>query len=223
MYAASDRTNQTRRITLGVLAVAVVVTGTAGGCADTNGGPDPQAPSSVASQPFSTPPTVSWPFGSPTSPTQATAATALPAGVSVDRASADSVALAAVRIWYGWDTTRDTSPYDAALRAGPLMSPGCRARLTATPPTGSPGNYWTQLALVHAKARLGGGDVRFGFEDRPRDTASSAVRIVTVTQRFQADTPTPPRRYVVTVALVSRAGQWSVGNADTNQCGVMPR
>ncbi|MFC9982686.1 hypothetical protein [Gordonia sp. NPDC127522] len=220
MSAVSDNTIHRRFAAASLLAV-VTAAGLAG--CSTPDRVEPQGPSSVAPQPFSTPPTVSWPFAPPTSPTQANAPTKLPAGVSVDRSSADSVALAATRIWYGWDTTRDRSPYDAALRAAPLMAEECRTRLTATPPTGSPGNYWTQLALVHATAQLGPGDVRFGFEDRPPDTDARAVRIVTVTQRFRADRPVPPRRYVVTVQLTARAGQWSLGNPDTDQCGVRPR
>ncbi|WP_020171092.1 hypothetical protein [Gordonia polyisoprenivorans] len=223
MSAASNDTQQQTSTLLIGLSVVMTALIAAGCAADEPNQAGDGNPSTVASQPFSTPPTVSWPFGTPTVPTSQVPPTALPEGITVDRRNPDSVALGAARIWYGWDTTRDQSPYAAALRTAPLMVPECRSRLAGQPPTGSPGDYWTQLALVHAKARLTADDVRLGAEDRPADSPGRAVRIVTVTQRFEADRPTPPRRYVVMMSLTSRSGTWYLGNPETGDCGVRPR
>ncbi|ASR05605.1 hypothetical protein GCWB2_24170 (plasmid) [Gordonia rubripertincta] len=221
--SAASNSNRQRTNTMLVSASVVLTALIAAGCSANEPDRSTDGPSSVASQPFSTPPTVSWPFGPPTVPTSRVPPSALPAGITVDHRNPDSVALAAARVWYGWDTTRDRSPYEAALRTAPLMAAECRSRLAGSPPTGSPGDSWTQLALVHAKARLGADDVRLGSEDRPADSRGRAVRIVTVTQRFEADRPTPPQRFVVMMSLTSRNGTWYLGNPETGDCGVKPR
>lgn len=187
--------------------------------------PPPQGPSSVAPVPFSTPSTVSWPFAAPTQQASVTAPTTLPAGIEVDRRSAEAVALGAARIWFGWDTTTDRSPYEAAVRTAPLMTAQCAQKLTASPPAGSPGQDWTNLALIHARAVIGPADVAIGSEERPADTATSAVRIVTVRQPFVADRPVTARRYVVTVTMSRPDGTagWSVGDSAATQCGVVRR
>ncbi|MDR2279332.1 MAG: hypothetical protein LBE07_00610, partial [Gordonia sp. (in: high G+C Gram-positive bacteria)] len=116
---------------------------------------DTEETSTLPPAPFTSPTDVdTWSFPVPSRPTTPTAPTALPDGITVDRSSADSVALAAATVWFSWDTTTDTSPYAAALRATPLMGPKCRAQTLASAPQGSPGADWTALARVHAKARV---------------------------------------------------------------------
>lgn len=223
MYAAfTEHTRPRRRVVIAALvgwgALALAACGT-------TSPPPAQGPSSVAPVPFSTPSTVSWPFPAPTQQASATAPTTLPAGITVDRRNADAVALSAARIWFGWDTTVDRSPYEAAVRTAPLLTATCAQKLTASPPTGSPGQDWTSLALIHARAVIGPADVAIGSEEHPADTATSAVRIVTVRQPFTADRPVAARRYVVTVTM-SRPDQgdrWSVGDSAATQCGVVRR
>lgn len=222
MYAALDERRGSvtcRSVVATALAMLVVA-----GCSTTV--PDgPPGPSSVAPQPFSTPSTVSWPFPPPTQQASTVAPSRLPAGVTVNRADPGSVARSAARVWFGWDTTRDRSPYAAAVRTVPLMTAGCARQLTSSPPAGSPGQEWTDLALVHARAVITEQDVALGSEDRPADTGTSAVRIVTVRQRFVADRPVEERRYVVTVTMSrpSRGGVWAVGDSMATACGVVRR
>lgn len=203
---------------LAVLAAAFAVVAVAG-CASTNEGSDSgQASSSPA--PFTTPSTESWAFPPPTSPSQASVPPSLPDGVSVDRSSADSVALAAAKIWYEWDTTRDTSPYDAALRASPLMGPTCQKMMVASAPQGGAGNDWTELARVRARAQV---EVGMGSEERPADSRDRASRIVTITQAFTAQKPIPVRHLAAMVVLTRTAGQWQIGSPSTHTCGLVTR
>ena len=177
-----------------------------------------QVPTSGA--PFTMPSTESWPFPVPSAPPKPSAPRSLPAGVDVEWANADSVAIAAAKIWFGWDTTRDTSPFDAALRASPLMTSGCQDRMIASAPTGGPGDDWTTLARAHARADV---TAALGSEDRPPDRGERATRIVGVTQRFTADTRIPDRHVAAMVVLTRTDGRWLVGDINNGTCGVVAR
>ena len=172
--------------------------------------------------PFTEPTTTSWPMAPQQPSTSAVAPSALPAGVAVDFADPTSVALAAARVWFGWDTTADTSPYQAALRTAPLLTDRCVKRLTASPPAGSPGQEWTALASVHARARV---DTAMGSEDQPPDSDNRAVRLVTVTQNWNADRPTASRRVIAQVSLAKNRqdGRWQVTSDSEGRCGVVTR
>lgn len=201
------------------VAATIAATSVIAGCGTS--GQDSESPSSTPSPtPFTMPSTESWPFPAPSGPTSASAPRDLPPGVSVDRASADSVALAAARVWFGWDTTRDRSPYDAALRTAPLMGSACQEQIVASAPQGGAGEDWTRLARVHAKATV---DAGLGSEERPPDKGDRATRIVGVTQEFRADKPVQPRHLAVMVVLTRTAGAWAVGSPSTGTCGLVQR
>ncbi|MBT0568625.1 hypothetical protein [Williamsia sp. CHRR-6] len=140
--------------------------------------------------------------------------------MTVDRADPSSVGVAAARIWLGWNTITDRSPFDAAVRATGLMTRRCAQRITATPPTGSPDADWTALARVHARAQT---RAAIGSEERPADTATVAVRVIAVTQSFIADTPLPDRHPVVVVTMTRDGAGWSVTDDGRHGCGVVTR
>lgn len=215
-----------KRIRCSVTLALVAVAATACGFGDSAEAPHPSnTASTIATQslPAFTPPvTTTWDLPPQQFSTAANAPTRLPAGTTVDRSDPTSVALAAAQIWFGWDTTADTSPYQAALRTAPLLTDKCVARLTSSPPAGAPGQDWTALALVHARAQV---DAEVGAEDQPRDSQDRAVRLLTVTQRWIADKPTPPRRVIAQVALAKdrQDGQWAVTSDADGRCGVVIR
>lgn len=191
------------------------------------GAPDDRSARSTTmatqSLPAFTPPTAtSWDLPPQQPSTSASVPSSLPAEVSVDRLDPTSVALAAAWIWFGWDTTADTSPYQAALRTAPLLTGACAKRLASSPPTGSPGQDWTDLAIVRARARV---EAQLGAEDQPRDGDSRAVRLVAVTQRWDATAPVAPRRVIAQIALIKTRsdGQWSVTSDSEGRCGVVTR
>ncbi|ORM35517.1 hypothetical protein BFL43_09355 [Williamsia sp. 1135] len=171
---------------------------------------------------FTPPATTSWGLAPQQPSTSAALPSALPPGVVVDRLDPTSVALAAARVWFGWDTTTDTSPYQAALRAAPLLTDACAKRLASSPPTGSPGQDWTDLATQRAQARV---DAQLGAEDQPSDSESRAVRLVAVTQRWDATAPVAPRRVIAQIALIKTRsdGRWSVTSDAEGRCGVVTR
>ena len=57
----------------------------------------------------------------------------------------------------------------------------------------------------------------------PADTATTAVRIVTVTQAFTADQPIPTRQTVATVTMTRENGRWAVTDDGQHGCGVVTR
>lgn len=222
MSADSDR--KTTRIhvlsaVVGVAAAAAVLTACSSADDTTSSTTSPSV-ATVSLPPFTAPSVQSWPGRSATYPTPPPIPPTLPNGVAANRADPTSVALAAARIWFGWDTVTDRSPYDAAVRSTPLMTQRCAQRITATPPIGSPDADWTSLARVHARAQT---TVAIGSEERPADTASFAVRVVTVTQTFTADRAVPDRHPVAVVTMTRDSAGWSVTDDGQHGCGVVTR
>lgn len=168
-------------------------------------------------------PTTTTPFVTPTKTTSRVPATppstpvsapsALPAEVAdVDREDPDAVAEAAARIWYSWDTTVDLSPYDARLRAVPLLDEDLSASIRSYPPIAGPGADWLDLTAKNAHLVVGDDDVQLASETGgPADTDTSASRLLTVTQRVSTpDGPLPDRSMVVAVVMVHGPDGWRV-------------
>ena len=214
--SAPNTTRWVASVVAGIAALGVIA-----GCGSGPTTPvQPSASATVSLPPFTPPSVQTWPGRSATSPTPPPVPSALPAGITVDRTNPDSVALAAARIWFGWNTVTDRTPYDAAVRTTPLMTSQCAQRISATPPIGSPDADWTALARVHARAVA---TAAIGAEERPADTATTAVRIVTVTQAFTADRPLPTRQTVATVTMTRTGGRWAVTDDGQHGCGVVTR
>ncbi|WP_150116656.1 hypothetical protein [Williamsia herbipolensis] len=221
MSADSDlKTTRTR--TWGAVVGVAVAAAALAACSgtDTTGQDKSSAVATVSLPPFTPPSVQSWPGRSATFPTPPPVPSALPRGVRANRADPSSVATAAARIWFGWDTVTDRSPYEAAVRATPLMTQRCAQRITATPPTGSPDADWTALARVHARVQA---TATIGSEERPADSATTAVRVVAVTQEFTADKPLPDRHPVAVVTMTRDSAGWSVTDDGQHGCGVVTR
>ncbi|MGY4102035.1 hypothetical protein ACW2Q0_21165 [Nocardia sp. R16R-3T] len=137
----------------------------------------------------------------------------LPAEIGpVDQTSIDAVAVAVARIWYGWDTTRDLDPHDAKLRAVPLLEPRLAQLLRDYPPIAGPGADWLDLTARSAVLTVPADGVRPGVEaGAPADTATSATRLLEITQKVSTpDGPLPDRHLVVGLALVKIGADWRV-------------
>ncbi|PXX53896.1 hypothetical protein DFR70_12617 [Nocardia tenerifensis] len=142
----------------------------------------------------------------------------IPAEIGVvDQTSVDAVAAAVARIWYGWDTTRDLTPHDAKLRAVPLLEPRLAQLLRDYPPIAGPGADWLELTARSAVLSVPADGVRPGVEaGAPADTATSAVRLLEITQTVSTpDGPLPDRRLVVGLALVKVGAEWRVTQVGT--------
>ncbi|MGV9679135.1 hypothetical protein ACWDSJ_27970 [Nocardia sp. NPDC003482] len=143
---------------------------------------------------------------------------ALPAEIGpVDQGSVDAVAAAVARIWFGWDTTRDVSPHDAKLRAVPLLDPRLAQLLRTYPPIAGPGADWLELTARSAVVTVPADGVRPGVESgAPADTATSAARLLEITQTITtASGPLPDRHLVVGLALVRIGAEWRVAQVGT--------
>ncbi|WP_228791291.1 MULTISPECIES: hypothetical protein [Nocardia] len=188
---------------------ALVVAGCSSGGSDHEQTTTP--PSSTTSFVTPTETTSRVPATPPSTPL--TAPAALPAEIGpVDQASVDAVAAAVARIWYGWDTTRDLTPHDAKLRAVPLLEPRLAQLLRDYPPIAGPGADWLDLTARSAVLTVPADGVRPGVEaGAPADTATSAVRLLEVTQKVNTPTgPMPDRHLVVGIALVKVGAEWRV-------------
>ncbi|PFW99370.1 hypothetical protein SAMN05421776_11324 [Nocardia farcinica] len=187
---------------------ALVVTGCSSGDSD-HEQTAPPSPTTSFVTPTET--TSRVPATPPSTPLPAPAT--LPAEIGpVDEASADAVAAAVARIWYGWDTTRDLTPHDAKLRAVPLLEPRLTQLLRDYPPIAGPGADWLDLTARSAILTVPAEGIRPGVEaGAPTDTATSAVRLLEVTQKVNTPTgPMPDRHLVVGIALVKVGAEWRV-------------
>ena len=143
------------------------------------------------------------PAASPPPPSELPAAFA-----NVDRSSPDAVAAAVLELWYGWDATKDSGPYDAKLRALPLLDPATVSDLVAHPPVSGPGAEW--LALVDAGA-IAAVSTAPGVESgAPADTDIRAYRQVEVTQTFTGNPTPPPAGRIVSVVVKRGFDGWRV-------------
>lgn len=189
-----------------------------GGCSSNSTGRDsatgPQAPTTSFVIPTAT--TSRGPATPPATPLPTPAA--LPAEIGpVDQGSVDAVAAAVARIWFGWDTTRDVSPHDAKLRAVPLLDPRLAQLLRTYPPIAGPGADWLELTARSAVVTVPADGVRPGVESgAPADTATSAARLLEITQTITtASGPLPDRHLVVGLALVRIGAEWRVAQVGT--------
>ncbi len=150
--------------------------------------------------------------------TPVAAPSTLPAEIgAVDDNDPAAVATAVARIWFSWDTTRDTSPYDAKLRAVPLLEPAVADQLRQYPPVAGPGADWLDLTAqsavltvpadgVHPAAEAGG----------PVDTDISVSRLFEVTQHVTTATGPKPDRQVIVAVVVHRIdGAWRAAQVAT--------
>ncbi|MBC7299920.1 MAG: hypothetical protein H5T78_03080 [Nocardia sp.] len=140
----------------------------------------------------------------------ATTATALPpAEAGVDRSDPDAVALAAMTIWFDWDTARDTGPNDAAARSAPLLSPDYARAMTSGAPQSGPGADW---AMWKSRSAHLVPTVRRGAEPVPPATPSKAYAQVVVDQAVTLPdgTVTEHRESVVAVTLTKGSQGWEV-------------
>ncbi|MGF0320725.1 hypothetical protein [Nocardia fluminea] len=131
---------------------------------------------------------------------------------TVDERNPDAVASATVRIWFSWDTTRDTSTYDAKLRAVPLLEPAVAVQLRTYPPVAGPGADWLALTSASAVLTVPADGVRPAVEaGGPPDTEISVSRLLEVTQHVTTETgPRPDRQLIVAVVLRHVDGLWRV-------------
>ncbi|MBY6412869.1 hypothetical protein HQ346_14375 [Rhodococcus sp. BP-252] len=179
-----------------LLAVAVLA-----GCSD-RGSHLPEPPSIPAQQwnPGDQPPEGSDPIRSP-----ATAASALPpAAGDVDRGDPDSVAAAALTIWFTWDTSVDAGPNDAAARTAPLLTDTYARDITATTAQSSPGAQWLSWAAHSAVLTP---SLLVDDEPTPPQTDEVAYRAYRVTQTIDG---TPAHESIAAVVLRRGEAGWEV-------------
>ncbi|EKT78088.1 hypothetical protein WSS_A34292 [Rhodococcus opacus M213] len=142
----------------------------------------------------------------PTSP-PVTPPSELPAAYrDVDRSSPDAVAAAVTELWYGWDTTRDSGPYDAKLRALPLLDPATVTDLVTHPPISGPGADWLALAAAGAIAHVSSAPAHEA--GAPADTDLRAYRLREVIQEFTGNPPPPRTQRIVSVVLRRTFDGW---------------
>ena len=145
--------------------------------------------------------------------------TGSPAGVlplpdpSVD-ASPDTTALAGVRALRSIDTTVDSSPHAAALRARAWLTPAFAAAVAQYPPVAAPGAQWTQWTLHRAYATV---TTTLLTDDRPVDRADYATRqVVAAVQVLGRDGWSAPSESVVVFVSLQRIdGHWRIAGTQT--------
>ncbi|EHI39057.1 hypothetical protein OPAG_08325 [Rhodococcus opacus PD630] len=192
------------------MAAAGIVVAACGGESST---PSEDVGTPTSTSPFVVPTeTTSRMPGTPPS-TPLAAPSALPPQVAgVDRQSPDAVAHAVAEVWYSWDTTVDVSPYDARVRAVPLLDDRLAKSILSFPPISGPGADWLELTAHDARLTVGPDDVRPASETgAPADTSTSAARLLTVTQKVTTDEGAQPdRSIVVAIVLTHGADGWRV-------------
>ncbi|WP_159848477.1 hypothetical protein [Nocardia sp. CY41] len=139
-------------------------------------------------------------------------ATALPPQQSgVDRADPVAVAIAAMQVWFTWDTATDDGPNDAAARAAPLLTSSLAQAMTSNTPVGSPGADWMGWSAQHA--RLVATACR-GAEPVPPPSATTAYTQLVVEQAVTLpdDVVTTTVQTIVDVKLTRGASGWEVAS-----------
>ncbi|OZD13127.1 hypothetical protein CH253_18310 [Rhodococcus sp. 06-156-3C] len=176
------------------------------GCSDTRGS-DSGSPSTTPSIPAQ-----QWTPGAPdpgaADPTRTppAAATALPdTAPSVDREDPDSVAAAAVTIWFTWNTGVDAGPNDAAARTAPLLTADYAREITSTTAQSSPGAQWLSWA---ARGAVLTPTLVVDDELTPPQTDRLAYRAYRVTQNADGQSV---GESIVAVVLRRGTSGWEVG------------
>ena len=189
----------TRTALTGLLIAAAVLTACGG---QDTGSANTDAPSIPAQQwtPGTPPPSGSDPTRTP--PPAATALPDLAAGV--DRQDPDSVATAALTVWFTWNTAVDDGPNDAAARTAPLLTSDYAREITSTTAQSSPGAQWLDWA---ARGAVLTPDLAADDEPVPPQTDSTAYRSYRVTQTVDG---APVSERVVAMILRRGSGGWEV-------------
>ena len=189
----------TRRTALAAILTAATVFTACGGENTNNGS---EVPSIPAQQ---------WTPGTPTrsgsDPTRTPppAATALPdIAAGVDRQDPDSVATAALTVWFTWNTAVDAGPNDAAARTAPLLTSDYARQIASTTAQSSPGAQWLAWA---ARGAVLTPDFVADDEPVPPQTDSTAYRSYRVTQTIDG---APVSERVVAMILRRGSGGWEV-------------
>lgn len=175
------------------------------GCSDTGGS------STGSASPTASIPAQQWTPGAPdpdtTDParTPPAAATALPdTAPAVDREDPDSVAAAAVTIWFTWNTGVDAGPNDAAARTAPLLTANYAREITSTTAQSSPGAQWLSWA---ARGEVLTPVLVVDDEPTPPQTDELAYRAYRVTQNLDGE---PVNESIVAVVLRRGSTGWEV-------------
>ncbi|MBY4107316.1 hypothetical protein HQO87_26550, partial [Rhodococcus fascians] len=122
----------------------------------------------------------------------------------VDRQDPDSVATAALTVWFTWNTAVDAGPNDAAARTAPLLTSDYAREITSTTAQSSPGAQWLDWAADGAVLTP---DLVVDDEPVPPQTDSAAYRSCRVTQRIDG---APVSERVVAMILRRGSGGWEV-------------
>ncbi|QII07866.1 hypothetical protein BH93_23025 [Rhodococcoides fascians A25f] len=188
----------TRTALTGLLIAATVLTA-CGGESTNNGSEVPSIPAQQWTP--GTPP----PSGSDPTRTPPPAATVLPdLAAGVDRQDPDSVATAALTVWFTWNTAVDAGPNDAAARTAPLLTSEYAREITSTTAQSSPGAQWLAWAAGGAVLTP---DFVADDEPVPPRIDSTAYRSYRVTQRIDG---APVSERVVAMILRRGSGGWEV-------------
>ncbi|OZC55455.1 hypothetical protein CH267_12775 [Rhodococcus sp. 06-621-2] len=184
------------------LLTAVILTA----CGDGGTSGPTEGPSIPAQQwnPGDTPPESIDPIRTPPP-----AATALPGSVDVDRCDPDSVAAAALTVWFTWNAGVDAGPGDAAARTAPLLTADYAREITATTAQSSPGAQW--LSWTSRSAVLTPTFVA-SDEPTPPQTDTVAYRAYRLTQSVDG---APVADTVVAVVLRFGPTGWEVSRIHT--------
>ncbi|MDV6263901.1 hypothetical protein [Rhodococcoides yunnanense] len=189
----------TRRTALAAALIAAMVLTACSGESTDNGSDGPSIPAQQWTP--GTPP----PSGSDPTRTPPTAATALPdIAAGVDRQDPDSVATAALTVWFTWNTAVDDGPNDAAARTAPLLTSDYAREITSTTAQSSPGAQWLGWAASGAVLTP---DLVADDEPVPPQTDSTAYRSYRVTQTVDG---APVSERVVAMILRRGPGGWEV-------------
>ncbi|OZE96722.1 hypothetical protein CH300_27465 [Rhodococcus sp. 15-1154-1] len=195
----------TRTALTGLLVAAAVLTACGG---QDTGSANTDAPSIPAQQwTPGTPP----PSGIDPTRTPASAATTLPdIAAGVDRQDPDSVATAALTVWFTWNTAADAGPNDAAARTAPLLTSDYAREITSTTAQSSPGAQWLDWA---ARGAVLTPDLVADDEPVPPQTDSTAYRSYNLTQRIDG---APVSERVVAMILRRGPDGWEVSRIQDN-------
>jgi hypothetical protein len=190
--------NPTRTIATLLLPVAVLA-----GCAN-SGSHETEAPPTISAQQWN--PGDAPPEGSDPTRTPAHAASTLPAAAGqVDRDDPDSVASAALTVWFTWETGVDAGPNDAAARTAPLLTEDYAREITSTTAQSSPGALWLSWA---ARGAVLMPSLVIDDEPTPPQTDEVAYRAYRVTQTIDG---APVNKAIVAVVLRHSGGAgWEV-------------
>lgn len=140
----------------------------------------------------------------------------LPAGATLTSPDPDTAAAAALTVYYGADTTLDTTPADASRRALPWLTGQLAAATRAYQPRAAPGAVWNAWAAHHAHLKV---RVTRAYDDGgPAGTPTRVYRqeLVTLTPRGRdgwAGTPVTWTDFL-TLTRPTAAGGWRIATLE---------